>query len=206
MKLDKLRGWGPWLAFASPGLAVLAVLAFISILAAAHPAPSTRPPAAVIAAVGAATALLALAAICGLVVALDLEWIEHPLTHTGMTYVALAGATVGTLAFLALLVESFFVPAGWVAGVTGLLIPAGWGVYLVVINVVGLQARIFGRTLAWIGMLAGASWLATAVFGVVLLGAVGFTVIPGLLLYAIWSVWLAFRLRGRAPEPAALAA
>lgn len=203
MKLDKLRGWGSMLAFASPLLALLSLASFIGILAVTHPAPSAKPPVGAILAVGVSVVLLGLAGLSGLAVALDLEWIEHPLTHTGMTYIALAGAAVGTLAFLVtLLMPLANVQNGSLVGAIAFLIAAGWGVYLVVINVVGMRARILGRPLAWLGMLAGACWLATAAFVVVLIGATGFTIIPGLLLYALWSVWLGFRLRGKGPEPA----
>jgi hypothetical protein len=206
MRLDKLRGYGPWFAFASPGFFFLAVLAIILTLSnitfgTNAPTPSWFGPA-----VAVWFLLLALWMVTGLVVALDLEWIEHPLTHTAMTYVGLAGAAISTLAFLGVLFESLLPISGnnLVVVATGFLFVAGLGVYLVVMNLVGWRARLLGRVLPWIGIVAGVLFLIAALMIVVGLGAgVSLPIVPAIPLYLLWSLWLGFRLRGKAPTPAA---
>ena len=205
MRLDKLRGYGPWFAFASPGFFFLAVLAIILTLSNITFGTNVAPPSWLGAAVAVWFLLLALWMVTGLVVALDLEWIEHPLTHTGMTYVGLAAAAISTLAFLGMLLESVLPISGnnFVVVGTGFLFVAGLGVYLVVMNLVGWRARLLGRVLPWIGIVAGVLFLIAALMIVVGLGAgVSLPIVPAIPLYLLWSLWLGFRLRGKAPSPA----
>jgi hypothetical protein len=145
--------------------------------------------------------------LAGLLVAIDLEWIEHPLTNTPMTYVALSGMVVATLAFIVFLVDGF-ANFGAVSGtlflVAAFLVSAGFGVYLVVINLVGKRAGLFGQVLPWLGVVSGALFLVAALLIVVgLPERAGFGFFPGAALYSGWSLWVGFRLRGMAPEPAA---
>src|SRR5258706_1561584 len=108
MRLDKMRGYGPWFAFGVPFLFLLSLF-FVVVVNAFSPSGSQAPgwlPAAI------ALWLIAWAVIvlAGLVVAVDLEWIEHPRTHTPMTYVGLGAMAVATLAFLVLLLTRLLVP------------------------------------------------------------------------------------------------
>jgi len=225
VRLDKLRGFGPWFAFAVPFLFLVTfgywvVLTDQPARAAAHrlvaltlhhglPAPSFG------AAVELWFVLWALIVLAGLVVAIDLEWIEHPLTNTPMAYVALGGMVVATLALIVILADGFAnfgVVPGALFRVAAFLVSAGFGVYLVVVNLVGKRAGLLGRVLPWLGVVSGALFLVAALLIVVglpeaagfgfLPGAALYGFLPGAALYAGWSLWLGFRLRGRAPKPA----
>ncbi len=198
MRLDKLRGYGPWFAFAVPFLFLLAVgfTVAVNVLA---PSGSSAPGWFPIA-VAVVVLLWALIALSGLVVAIDLEWIEHPRTNTTMTYVAFWGYVVAllgallTVGFGGLLNEFMFAVGAFVAF-------AGFAVYLVVINMVGLRAGLLGGGLPWLGIVAGGFFLLAALLTAVGYGAAsGFGFFPGWVLYLGWSLWLGFRLRGKAPE------
>jgi hypothetical protein len=216
MRLDKLRGFGPWFAFAVPVLflfasgywvfltdqpARAAVRQLIAVIL-----PRGQPALSYGTAVELWFVLLALIVLAGLVVAIDLEWIEHPRTQTPMTYVALAGMVIATFAFITFLVDGFAnfgVVSEALLPVAAVLVSAGLGVYLVVINLVGKRVGLLGRVLPWLGAVSGALFLIAALSIVVGLPEVaGFGFVPGVALYAGWSLWVGFRLRGKAPEPA----
>lgn len=206
MRLDKLRGYGPWFAFASPGFFFLAAIYIIVLLSSVTFGKNTTVPSWFGLALAVWLLLLALFMVTAFVVALDLEWIEHPLTNTPMTYVGLAAAAISTLAFLAILLESVLSLDGnsFVVVATGFLWVAGFGVYLVVMNLVGWRAKLLGRVLPWIGIVGGALFLIAALMVLVGLGAgVGFPIVPAIPLYLIWSLWLGFRLAGTAPAQTA---
>jgi hypothetical protein len=209
MPLDKLRGFGPWFAFAVPILFLFTMGYWVLLTeparAAVHQLVGVALPqlAPSDAAVGLWLVLWALTVLQGLVVAIDLG-IEHPLTNTPMAYVALGGMVVGTIAFIAFLVNGFasFFGAGSYYVVT-FLEPAGLGVYLVVINLVGKWAGLLGRVLPWLGVVSGALFLfAALLIGVGSPEGAVFGFFAGGALYSGWSLWLGFRLRGKAPEPA----
>lgn len=213
MRLDKLRGYGPWFAFAVPVLFLVSTGWFIAVESVGN--SGNGPPAAWFdAGIALWLLLLGLFILAGLVVAIDLEWIEHPRTNTPMTYVALAGAIASAAGFFLYLLESVFTfGGGWVFIATNMLLVGGMGVYLVVMNVVGLRAGLLGRVLPWLGVVSGALFVAAALLIVSLvevgaesqgplLGAFEMAGLAGLLLYLAWSLWLGFRLRGRAPATA----
>jgi hypothetical protein len=195
MRLDKLRGYGPWFAFAVPFLFLLSMGYLVVLLAIGNFSANTQPPAWFGPAVAIWLLLWALMVLAGLVVALDLEWIEHPRTNTPMTYVGLAGMAVASLGLLV-----FFFGAvlnfgnGDVFAIAYLCFVAGMGVYLVVMNLVGLRANLLGRVLPWIGVVSGALFVIAA--------AIALAIFPAWALYLGWSLWLGFRLRGKAPVPA----
>ena len=203
MRLDKLRGYGPWFAFAVPFLFLLTMAYFVFLLSVVVPLDQAAPEwFGVLVAVW--VVLWALIVLAGLVVAIDLEWIEHPRTNTPMTYVALGGMAVSTLAFIAFLLDGVvdFLGNGFGFLAVAFLTFAGIGVYLVVINVVGRRAGLLGRVLPWIGIVSGAFFLIAALTVVAGIGdASGFGFFPGWALYLGWSLWLGFKLRGKAPEP-----
>ena len=206
MRLDKLRGYGPWFAFASPGFFFVAAIWIIVVLRNVDFTKDTTPPSWFGPAIAVWAVLLALWALTGFVVALDLEWIEHPLTHTAMTYVGLTGAAISTLAFLAIMLEAVLQIDGnnFVVVGTGFLFVAGLGVYLVVMNMVGWRARLLGRVLPWVGVVSGVFFLIAALMTALGIGeGVGLPLVPAIPLYLIWSLWLGFRLRGRSPAQAA---
>lgn len=216
MRLDKLRGFGPWFAFAVPFLFLFTMGYWVLLRdqtarAAVHQLiavalPEGQPTPSYGAAVGLWLVLWALIVLAGLVVAVDLEWIEHPLTNTPMTYVALGGMVVATLAFIVFLVDGFAnfgVVSEALFLVAAFLVSAGFGVYLVVINLVGKRAGLLGRVLPWLGVVSGTLFLVAALLIVVgLPEGAGLGAFPGAALYFGWSLWLGFRLRGKAPEPA----
>ena len=206
MKLDRMRGLGPWFAVATPVFFVLSVLwmpAVVSGIHATGPGPNDVTFAAWFDyAVGAWFLWLTLFMVCGLLVAIDLEWIEHPATHTGLTYVALGSMVVATLAYLLSLVLSLFNVVGVVNAVCGFLFLLGLGLYLVLINWVGLQAHLFGSVFPWVGVVAGVACVVASLAFLVFDLLASFLLL-GIPLYLIWSVWLAFKLRGSAPATAA---
>ena len=207
MRLDKLRGYGPWFAFAVPFLFLLAMLLFVIVNASLAPSGGSAPSWFPLM-VAVWLVLWALIVLAGLVVAIDLEWIEHPRTNTPMTYVALGAMAVATLAFIVFLLDGVLnVLGGGAYFVEAFLIAAGFGVYLVVINVVAKNAGLLGRVLPWLGIVSGALFLIAALLIIVgLPEGAGFGFFPGAALYFGWSLWLGFRLRGKAPEAAAAAA
>jgi hypothetical protein len=209
VKLDRLRGLGPWFAFATPVLFLLSFVAFIAVTSSIHFNGKGQPPALPgWFDFGVATwlILMALFMVSGLLVAIDLEWIEHPRAHTGLTYLGLGAMVVSTLSFLILLIQVTFF-AGWWTNVTGFLFFAGLGVYLAVMSWVGRRARLWGAGFSSLGIISGVFWVLVS-FGV--FGLLGGLAVLGLLpavpLYLAWSIWLGFKLRGPAPQEAAPAA
>lgn len=205
MRLDKFRGWGPWLAYASPAcfvLAIVSVVVAISFIPRDFKSTET-PPAGFIAFAIVGLVLLALWQVTMLAVAIDLEWIEHPLTHTGLTYVALGAVAVATLAMVLSLLTGLLHLPDVVGNALVFLWFGGVGLYLVIINLVGRRARIVSRGLSAIGVIGGAVQVVGALLFLTPFGplaAAGMFIF--FVLYAIWSVWLGFTLRGRAPAAA----
>ena len=121
-----------------------------------------------------------------------------------MTYVGLAGMAVSTLAFLFFLADGIFNLTDQIVFLTdAFLVFAGIGVYLVVMNLVGMRAGLLGRILPWIGIVAGSLFLVAALLIVAgLADAAGLAFFPGWALYLGWSLWLGFRLGGKAPVSA----
>jgi hypothetical protein len=201
MRLDKLRGYGPWFAFATPILFVFSTVYLILVETLGN-SDVTGPPAPwFFPAIAFWLLLMGLFILSGLVVAIDLEWIEHPRTNTPMTYVGLGGMVVSTLAFLLFLLEGVVTINGeFVFVITIFLVAAGLGVYLVVMNLVGMRAGLLGRWLPVLGIVSGALFLVSALLILVGLGGgMELAGIPALALYLVWSLWLGFRLRGKAP-------
>ena len=200
MRLDKLRGYGPWLSYASAACLALAIVCMMASVATINP---PQKPGAAFAGLWIAAVLFgALWMVTLLAVAVDLEWIEHPLTHTGMTYVALAGAALATLALVILLATSLTSIPDPLAAILGFCFAGGVGIYLVIINLVGRRARVISGALAWLGVVDGALFVVGAVLVVV--GFAPALVLPVMIavpLYLIWSIWLGFQLRRNAPAP-----
>jgi hypothetical protein len=215
MRIDKLRGYGPWFAFAVPFLFPFTMGSWVLLTdqaarAAVHQLiavalPQGQPIPSLGVAVELWFVLWALIVLAGLVVAIDLARIERPVANTRMTYVALGGMVVATLASTGLLVGGFtnFLGAGGYYVVALPLGSAGLGVYLVTINRADKRAGLLGRVLPWLGIVSGALFLVAALqIALGLPGGLGYSFVPGAALYAAWSLWLGFRLRGKAPEQA----
>jgi hypothetical protein len=213
VRLDKLRGKGPWFAFASPTFLILGLIAGSILIANLNCTPGgpCSPSSGFGLEVAGTVVIFALFILSALVVAIDLEWIEHPRTHSGFTYVGLAAMTVATLAFLALLLEAVVNASGWVTPLTSFLVFGGFGLYLLVMNLVGWRAHLLGRVLPWIGVVGGA--MSVIVAGFLFLPSTTVTQSVGSLalvafgpIYIVWSLWLGFKLRGEAPAAAPSAA
>jgi hypothetical protein len=206
MKLDRMRGLGPWLAFATPVLFALSVLTLAVVTASIHvsgteSSRTVETPAWFDLGVAIWLLLLALMMLSALAVAIDLEWIEHPRTHTGLTYAGLAAMCVATVAFLGILLEGVLnVQVGWLIGATGFLFFGGFGVYLVLMNWVAWRARLLGRVLPWVGIVTGVFFIlpAISIFSSAV-GVLGIALLPGVVVFLVWSSWLGFKLRGPAP-------
>jgi hypothetical protein len=203
MRLDKLRGYGPWFAFAVPFLFLFSMGYIVVVHSIGHLSSNTAPPAWIGPAEAIWILLWALIILAGLVVALDLEWIEHPRTNTPMTYVGLAGMAIASLGFVVILFGAALnIANDAVFAIAGLCLFAGMGVYLVVMNLVGLRANLLGRVLPWIGIVSGALFLIPVLALFVPGNGVLLLIFPAWALYLGWSLWLGFRLRGKAPVPA----
>lgn len=204
MRLDKLRGYGPWFAFATPILFVFSTVFLIVVESVGNNNPTAPPAWWFFPAIALWLLLMGLFILSGLVVAIDLEWIEHPRTNTPMTYVGLGGMAVSTVAFLLFLLEGMVTLGGeFVFVATIFLVVGGLGVYLVVMNLVGMRAGLLGRWLPVLGIVSGALFLVAALLVLVGLGGgMELAAIPALALYLVWSLWLGFRLRGKAPVQA----
>ena len=203
MKLDKLRGYGPWFAFGVPFLFLLGLF-FVVVVNALVPSGTPEAPGWFPFAIALWLVLWAVIILAGLVVAVDLEWIEHPRTNTPLTYVGLGGMVVATLGFIAFLLEGLILPTSFAVGqVTAFAVFAGFGVYLLAMNFVGLRAGLLGRVLPWLGIVSGVLFLFAAVMVVFSFDdTAGLGYVPGWAIYLAWSLWLGFRLRGDAPEMA----
>ena len=204
MRLQKLRGYGPWLAYASALCLALAIVCMMTSLLTFTP---PQKPGAAFAVLWIFTVIFAsLWMVTMLAVAVDLEWIEHPLTHTGMTYVALGGAAVATVALVLLIASSLANIPNGLAAFLGLCFAGGIGVYLVIIDLVGRQAHVISSPLAWVGVVDGILFLVGALL--VILGfapAIALPLVIAIPLYLVWSIWLGFQLRKTVPSAAAAA-
>jgi len=202
MRLDKLRGYGPWFAFGAPFLFLLSLF-FIVVVNVLAPSGSLAPGWLPIA-IALWLIVWAVIVVAGLVVAVDLEWIEHPRTNTPLTYVGLGGMAVATLAFVVFLLTGLVITPDFdLTQITAFFVFAGFGVYLVVMNFVGLRAALLGSVLPWIGIASGVLFLFAAVMVVFSYNdTAGLGYVPGWALYLAWSIWLGFRLRGNVPREA----
>jgi hypothetical protein len=201
MRLDKLRGYGPWFAFGVPFLFLLGLF-LVVVVNGLVPSGTPEAPGWLPFAIALWLLLWAVIILAGLVVAVDLEWIEHPRTNTPLTYVGLGGMVVATLGFIVFLLEGLILPTSFEVGqVTAFAVFAGFGVYLLVMNFVGLRAGLLGAVLPWLGIVSGALFLFAAVMVVLSFNdTAGLGYVPGWAIYLAWSLWLGFRLRGNAPE------
>ena len=125
-------------------------------------------------------------------------------TSRAADYLGLAGMAVSTLAFLFFLADGILNITDQIAFLTdAFLVFAGIGVYLVVMNLVGVRAGLLGRILPWVGIVAGSLFLVAALLVAVgLTDDAGLAFFPGWAVYLGWSLWLGFRLGGKAPVPA----
>ena len=203
MRLQSLRGFAPTAAFVAGGCLLLGVLVFIFGPPAFANNPGLEAPLAVVMILALACWPAALT-----VVGADLEWLEHPATHTGRMQAALVAAViamfmpplVGLVAFLATNTNLPSVPAG----VLGFAL----AVFLIIQNREARKAKLLHGVLPWIGMVAGGAfavsglgWLLSLAsplgYGLAFLG-----LIAGGLCCLFWSVWLGVVLRRaqRLPE------
>jgi hypothetical protein len=200
MRLDNLQRYGSWLAMASAALLILAIVD-VAIVAFAGgfdnianfgPSPAWTGPPLVLAA-----ALFVLSVVAASGVAIDLARI-HRRTRSIMVYAALAAAVLATSTLVLFVAKSSILGANSL-GVASFVIVSGYGTYLLLINLAGLGTGTFGPALMWVGVASGSLFLISAVFSFNAWGAV----VPAVALYVVWSAWLGFRLRRRAPAPEA---
>ena len=199
VRLDRLRGAGAWFAFASPALMVASVVYLIVILGSVRLTPDQAPPVWFPWALGLGLILVGVAVLSGLVVAIDLELIEHPLTHSGLTYLALAAAAVGTLAFLTVMLMAVLNVPSQFGQLLLVLMFLGFGAYLTLINLGGRRAGLVTGWLSVAGIVSGALFL----LGGIMVGLGQFIGVvltaPALIGYLIWSTGLGLVLRRRRP-------
>lgn len=205
MRFDKLRGWAPWFAFASPLLLILAgITAFMVVLVAVanhgpgSPFPPPPDPPWYGAAEVAAVVSFGLALVGQLMVALALQRNEHARSRSTLANVGLTAAATSFAAYILLLLEQLFNAGDLALTATWSVIVAGAGIYLVTMSIVGLRSRLLGQILAWTGTASGGLLLLVALSNLVNWPGVGLALVLAVLLYVTWSAWLGFRLRGPA--------
>ena len=200
MRIGKFQRFGGWFAIATSAFLLLAIVdvAIVALaggfasVAAFGPMPAwTGPP------LIAAAVLFVLSVVTASAVAVDLAWI-HRQTRKAMVYVALAAAVLAT-ATLALFITKSSVFGTNSLGIASFVIVAGYGTYLLLINLAGLGARTLGPALPWLGVASGLLFLIAAVFSFSAWAAV----FPAVALYLLWCAWLGFRLRRTAAAEAA---
>ena len=203
MRLDRLRGFAPWFAFAGPALLLLAwiwvLLAFIWVITdygPGSPIPPEVNPAWIGAAEVGADVCLGVSLLCLLMVALSLAWSTHAWTKTPLAYVGVIAAVVSILAYLLFLLDQLFKAGNFLYFAAYVLLVAATGACLVAMNLLGRGGGLLGRMLPWIGIAAGCLFLLAALsilagFG----GGVTAALVAAIPLYTVWSVWLGFRLR-----------
>lgn len=130
------------------------------------------------------------------VVGLDLDWLEHPGTHSGRMLVSLWFAVAGIFVpLLIAIVIATQAPAG-VQQLAICLLGLTAGGFLTFHNVEAIRAGLLRGVLPWLGIVAGVAflvlWLGSLV-GLFPLIALGFFI--GTVFYAGWAIWLGRRLR-----------
>jgi hypothetical protein len=211
-RFDRFRGLGPFLAFATSALFGLGVIVLIGATVVATQIaqanneelnllslPVVWPP-WYVPVVDVGGVLLVLSAVSGYAVALDLELIVQSATTSIKAHCALVAATVSLVAFVAIVTENVFLstPNTPAYGVEFVAFISGIGVYLLLMNAAARRPDLLGSSLTVIGMIAGGLFLAALVVALGgLLGAL-LLLAPALLLFLVWSVWLALRMRSNA--------
>ena len=197
MKLERLAGYGPTAALVSGGSLFIAL--FILIFGPGiHPAWDGVAVAMVVVAALAAT----LWPLSLVVVGLDLEWLEHPDTHTGRLRFSLWAAFLGAFcplffALVLIVANNSFLPALPLA-----VLAADMAIFLIIQNREARKAGLLKGVLPVIGYIAGGgftlmalgfatSLLSPLAFG---LGLIGF--FTGTVSFVFWSIWLGLRLHG----------
>jgi hypothetical protein len=195
MRLNRLAGQGPRAAIASGVAAVLVLLVAIF-------GPSVSGVAGTL--VGLLLILSLTVLLGGLAVAgLDLDWMEHPDTHSGRLMASLLFATFGSLTPLLLALAAVGRAPAWLMQLILCLSGLTAGGFTILHNLEGRRAGLIGGALPWVGISAGVLflvfWLGVLLASIPLI-AVG--LFPGLILYAGWAIWIGVLL-GRKPVPAA---
>jgi hypothetical protein len=212
-RFDKFYGFGPFLAIGTTALFGLGVIVLIGAIViattnaqanneelslAGFPAvwPSWYFPV-----VHFGGVLLALSAFSGYAVAVDLERIVHSVTTSKKAYAALVASTVSLVAFGGIMAEVVFStpPNTVLYQVEAVAFIGGIGLYLLLMNAAARRPDLLGSSLTAIGMVAGALSIAVALV-IALGGSLGalLLLVPALLLFLLWSVWLALHMRFKA--------
>ena len=191
MRVDRLQRYGAWFALATSVL-LLAGIADVVIVALFGgftnvmnfgPAPAWVGPPMVLAFV-----VFVLSVVTSSIVAAALAWTNRR-SRRALVYAAIIGAGVATVALVTLLAAQSLLGADGL-GVASTVAAAGYGTYLILINVAGFLAGTLGQVVPWLGVASGASFLIAAVFGLN-----GWAMVfPAIALYIVWSAWLGVRL------------
>lgn len=189
MKLDKLAGFGPTAAFVIGVAGILFGLCLLFGTAIHNASAAAGDVVTVVEFICFWVIPIAL-----LVVALDLEWIEHPATTDfwlAASHIAAIAAIVLPIVVAVSGLLRIFVLAGVAALATVILV----GLVLLIHNAEARRAGLLHGPLLWIGYISGVGLIATGFLPLLFpVGAIG--LIVGLVALIIWSIWLGTLLRG----------
>lgn len=203
MKLQKLAGYGPTASIVSGvSLIVFFVLLFF--------APPVFGNNRALEAVAAILLLLALtlwpAAL--LVVGVDLEWLEHPLTHTGRMQASLVAGFIAIFLPVIFVITLVFFSQGQAPSAPIGLLCLCIGVFLLIQNWEARKAGLLHGVLPWIGLVSGGAFVLTGLSFLPTVANVLFMYVFAILFWVIatisfmfWSIWLGIYLRSAEQLP-----
>ena len=202
MKLEWLAGYGPLAAIVS-GVALvvcLLVLMFGPVIAPALNAISLTLIA--IAAIAAGTWPAAL-----VVVGLDLNWLEHPATHTGRMRLSLYAVALAAVTFpiFGVLVAIFSTSNSTLPELGLVVLGACIAYFLIVQNWEARRAGLLHGVLPWLGLVAGGCFALMAIASLagqvssIFFGLAFLSFFAGAITFVFWAIWLGIRLRGATP-------
>lgn len=206
MKLQKLAGHGASAAFVSGGAMLVGALIFIFGPALADPAhPDTDRTIFIVLSVLMAL-MFSIWPAALVVLGSDLEWREHPATHTSRMdqslWAVMIAAVMPLLIFLIILIAP---DTAWPL-VPAAVMAAGISFFLVIHNAEARKAGLLRGVLPWIGSTCGAAFLLMAI-GLLLgtgspylLFLAFFGWFIGSTCFIFWSIWLGIAL-WRKPKP-----
>jgi hypothetical protein len=217
-RLDKFGGFGPSLAIATTALFGLGAIVVIGATVTATEIAQANNE--VLSLVGLPVVwpswylpveqfggvLLALSALSGYAVAIDLERIVHSVTTSKKAYAALVASIMSLVALVGIVAESMFSspPNTVLYEVEVVAFIGGIGLYLLLMNAAARRPDLLGSSLPLLGIIAGGLFIAAAL--IVALGGLLVALVllaPALPLFLLWSVWLALHMRFKAGALAA---
>jgi len=145
------------------------------------------------------------------VVGLDLDWLEHPQTHTGRMRLSLYAVALAAITFptFGVLVAVFSTSNSTLPELGLVVLGACIAFFLLVQNWEARRAGLLHGVLPWLGLVAGGCFAlmsAASLAGQVspiFFGLAYLAFFAGSICFVFWSIWLGLRLRGATRLPGA---